>query len=227
MELVSAGPSFLGTIHGHIGTIDQGGHVQSVFRIHGDADAGGKLQAHLTDRTGQRNGRQQHLGDTRRFGSLSNLGKQHEELVTAMPADGVAIVQHRLQAAGDHLQHGVATGMAERVVDGSEVIQIEKEHRQAAVALTGAGHRQGQAIEHQRTVGCMRQRIALAGIGQLGEIGHRGFRDGFGIECGQNQSTVGFEQLRDAIAADLHAHVHQFLAQFDQIRPQVVSMPVE
>ncbi len=75
-----------------------------------------------TDRCADR--RQCSLSD-RSTSSLVGPGDQHRELVAAETGNGIARTHQARQALADDLQHDVAAGMAEAVVDEFEVVEIE------------------------------------------------------------------------------------------------------
>ena len=54
------------------------------------------------------------------------------ELVAAQARDGVGLARAAAQPLGHDLEQLVADGMAERIVDALEMIEIEAEHRQAS-----------------------------------------------------------------------------------------------
>ena len=59
---------------------------------------------------------------------------EHDEFVTAEARRQVAFADKATQALGDALQQLVARGMAVRVVDHLEVVEVEIEQRQRLVA---------------------------------------------------------------------------------------------
>ncbi len=67
-----------------------------------------------------------------------DLGQDDPELVTAQPCQDVRFADPVPQGRGDGLEEVVTRFVAEPVVDGFEVIQIEQEHRPAA-AIAGRG----------------------------------------------------------------------------------------
>ncbi len=55
--------------------------------------------------------------------------EQDRELVAAEPCDDVAVPDGGEQSGGDHPEQLVADLMAEQVVDGLEVVEVETEER--------------------------------------------------------------------------------------------------
>jgi hypothetical protein len=58
-----------------------------------------------------------------------NRRQEGEEFLAAPAHDHVGLAQRDAQVLGDHLQHGVAGGVAVGVVDVLEVVDVEQEQR--------------------------------------------------------------------------------------------------
>ena len=71
--------------------------------------------------------------------------EQHDELVAAEPGHGVDAAGGGVRRWATDSQHGVADRVAERVVDGLELVQVDHDDRRRAQAALGAGDR-GVAI---------------------------------------------------------------------------------
>ena len=56
---------------------------------------------------------------------IRDRGLHDDEFVAAHPRDGVGLAHQAAQAVGDDLQQLVAGVMAERVVDGLELVEVE------------------------------------------------------------------------------------------------------
>ena len=69
------------------------------------------------------------LGDLGRLHADADVLEQDGELVAAEARCGVDGAQGVLQAASDVAQHLVSRGVAERVVDRLEVVQVHEQHR--------------------------------------------------------------------------------------------------
>ena len=67
--------------------------------------------------------------------------------------------RHGLQAAADDLEQRVAGGMAEGVVDGLELVEVEEEHRRIDAGPRASSERQRQSIREHRPIGEPRQWI--------------------------------------------------------------------
>jgi hypothetical protein len=83
--------------------------------------------------------------------------EQHRELVAAQPRHGVAAARGREQPLGHAAQQRVARGVAERVVDPLEAVEVEHQHRH----LLGvrAGERLGQPLAQPGAVGQPGERV--------------------------------------------------------------------
>ena len=114
----------------------------------------------------------QHLA-RRQLGAI-DVGRrqQHRELVAAEPRHRVGRAQGAAQARRHFLQHQIAGVMAERVVDLLEAIEIDQQDRQALVVAMRAQDRLLQAIEEQRAIRQVGQRIVIGEIGDalVGEV---------------------------------------------------------
>ena len=69
------------------------------------------------------------LGEDRPFLDVG-LGQDEHEFLAAVPADHVGRAQVRGDRLGDAPQHDVADGVAVRVVDRLEMVDVDERHRQ-------------------------------------------------------------------------------------------------
>jgi hypothetical protein len=74
----------------------------------------------------------QPLAEGDRLGLAADPGDEHGELVAAEPGRHVAGLQAAPQPLGHHPQDLVAGGVAEAVVDGLEVVQVQQEQGRRA-----------------------------------------------------------------------------------------------
>ena len=148
----------LGRVHRQVGVADQ------LLRAHlpvaeGDADAGvhedvvsvqveRKFLA-FVDAVGHFLGRE---------GGIGALN-QHHELVSAEAGSGVGAAHALGQAQRELAQHLVAGRMAERVVDGLEVVEVDEEDRHLVLVAAQALERVRHAILEQQAVGQAGQRV--------------------------------------------------------------------
>ncbi len=126
---------------------------------------------------------------------IGQLGEEHRELVAREAPDqrrpplaglGREPVGDRAQAIGDHAEQHVAGGVAHRVVDGLEAVEIDEiehrdrsrrqlgEHPLAGPAEIGAVGEAGDGIEHREPLDALQIGVELAEqpIHRLGERGH-------------------------------------------------------
>ncbi len=111
----------------------------------GDADAGLHQQAVLADRAVERG--QQPAGQL--LGVGVGAGEQHRELVAADPHRQAVVADLGAQQLRDRDEQPVADVVAEQVIDGLEVVQVDQQHRRPS--------RRGQGgvepVAEQRPVG--------------------------------------------------------------------------
>src|SRR5690606_31621606 len=110
-----------------------------------DPDAGADDRAAAFDRIGLRDHLDDPLRDLAELAAIVSVRNDHLELVTAQAPDLRRRRHDALQTLRDLLEQVVSRGMAERVVDLLEAIEVE--HQQGAAALRHAEGRQagGQA----------------------------------------------------------------------------------
>ena len=93
--------------------------------------------------------------------------EQHEELVAAVAGEQPARLLDAAEPRGDPPQQPVARHVAERVVDELEVVEVDEQQRDGALALARAGHRGAQPRVELRAVGQPGQRIVAGQPAQL------------------------------------------------------------
>ena len=124
----------LGPVHRAVGQLEQ---AAGLARVGGErGDAGRARQRAAADLDG---------GD-RGAGALGGLAgvvavdarEDQRELLAAEPGDDVVLAHDRAQPVGRRDEHLVALGVAERVVDGLEVVEVDDDHAQRPVRGRGA-----------------------------------------------------------------------------------------
>ena len=163
-ELVVGAPHLLGVVHRRVGVADQRLGVAAVVGEHADADRGRDGELALLHRHRLRqlvDDLLRHLRDVR--GAL-HLGQHHHELVAADAADGVADAQLLHQAQRHFLQQHVADGVAERVVDGLEAVEVDEHHRGLLAVAVGQRERLLQAVLQQAPVGQAGERVVVGEV---------------------------------------------------------------
>ena len=138
----------------------------AVVREQAHADAGRDIERLAVDlkRRGQR---LQHL--LRHAGHIvlgGNVIEQDHELVTPEARHGVAVTHAALEPLGQLLQQAVTHLVTECIVDGLETVQFHEQHPRAPLAPARARQRLFQAIEQQRAVRQLGERVVLRHEGQ-------------------------------------------------------------
>ena len=85
--------------------------------------------------------------------ALLDVLQQDRELVAAEAGRGVAGADARVEPLGDLDEHLVAGSVAEAVVDGLEVVEVEEHDGEAAALAPRAGRGVADALAEQRAVG--------------------------------------------------------------------------
>jgi hypothetical protein len=162
-----AGAGRLGGVHRQVGVAQQlVGVAASGDRPHAHAGPGVHLPAGHLDRLAQVGG--QPLGHRQRLPFAADPVQQHRELVPAEPRGGVALPQPCPQPLGHRLQDPVAGRVAEAVVDGPEVVEVQQQQRGGGAA----GHHLLEPLLEPGPVGQAGERVDAVPPGQLrGEAG--------------------------------------------------------
>jgi hypothetical protein len=84
--------------------------------------------------------------------ALHDVTQDHGEFVARVTRDGVRRAHAAAQAFGHRHQHRVADGMAERIVDVLEAIQIDEQHREHFAGAVRFLDRELESIVEQQTV---------------------------------------------------------------------------
>lgn len=130
LEIVAA--IFFGLIHGYVSRLDEGFRVQAVVGKDADAYAGANFEAMMTDEIGSFQHGEQLLRAESGVFCVGDFGKKYHEFVATLAADGIGVADTIHQAFSDGLQECVSDGMAQRIVNVFEMIQIQKEHGELA-----------------------------------------------------------------------------------------------
>jgi hypothetical protein len=93
--------------------------------------------------------------------------EEDDELVSSHPPNGIALPHHTGQARGDRAQQLVTGRMTERVVDLLEAVDVDVERCRGAHRPPSPGQQLGRAVEHERSVGELRQRAVQRSVTQL------------------------------------------------------------
>ena len=159
----------LGRMQRRIGMLDQHIGRVAVVRIDRDADRG--RDRDVLRRTGDPHRTRQrleqlarHMGDRL---AAAHARQQHDELVAAEACHPVGAAHPLAQAAGQGLEQRIARGMAERVVDPLEVVEVDEQQRQPGVGGPGGDHQMLELAEQRVAVGQAGQRIVMLQVVQL------------------------------------------------------------
>ena len=120
-------PVLLGLVHGDVGVAHQLARAVASASAGGDADAGADADRLAAGRHALGERGEDPLGDDDDVLGPVEAVEQHRELVAAEARDGVGRAHARAQALGDRDQQLVADRVAERVVDGLEVVEVDEQ----------------------------------------------------------------------------------------------------
>src|SRR5205814_898040 len=126
VDLEAALAPALGRVHGEVGVADEFGGAVAAGAQH-DAEAGVERDQVAVDA-------HRVAEDLEHPGAgvvgqvwFDEVLEQDGELVAPEPGAGVALTDDALEAASHRLEDGIAGGVAEAVVDGLEVVEVEEE----------------------------------------------------------------------------------------------------
>ena len=85
--------------------------------------------------------------------ACAGLRLHEHELVATQPGQGVGGADRGADPLGDGAQQPVAGGMAQRVVDVLEAVEVEQQHRDHAALAAGAGQLLAEPVVQQGAVG--------------------------------------------------------------------------
>ena len=151
-------------VHGHVRVAQQLVHARVGLIAEADADAGRDEDVLAVD--GERHG--QRVADA--LGhvlGITGVLEQDGELVAAQPGRGVAGADAVAQPRGQLHQQLVARGVAEAVVQGLEVVQVQEQHRGGVVRSPPAVQGVLDAVAEEGAVGQIGQRVVEGLVGEL------------------------------------------------------------
>ena len=157
-------PFRLGAVHGDVGFAQQVVRLLARFRQQGHADAGAAMIGLGADVEVARDGRADffgHLG--RRAGGvvqvIGQVRQQHDEFVAADARHRVGLAHQLRQPFARQAQQRVARGMAARVVDVLEVVEVDEHQRADRMVARRGGQQVADAVHQQAPVGQARQHV--------------------------------------------------------------------
>ena len=166
-EAIGAAAVRLGAVQREVGVLQQLVRIVAVLRRQRDADRDADHDLMVVDLVRRRDHLDEAAGKGSRRGFLGAPDLDHGELVAAEPRHGVARADGGLQPAADFLEQRIADGMAERVVDVLEVIEIEAQHRELVARLRPAQSLLELLVE-QHAVRQIGQRVMARHVRDLG-----------------------------------------------------------
>lgn len=186
----------LGRVHGQVGVTQQRlGLVARPGEREPDARPYGQLAPAQAERVEE--GVTDTLGRALRLLDPGDVLEQHRELVATEPRDRVARAGAGAQALGDGDQQLIACRVAEGVVHPLEVVQVEEQHRDAALPPQGQGV--PDTVAEQDAVGQVGQRVMEGAVVQLvlpdAQLGDRALQvAGEGEVLDQREQLAGDDQ---------------------------------
>ncbi len=132
-----------------------------------DAEAAAQRELLVAGDDRQRERVEDALGGVGGLLAVGDVLEQHRELVAAEARGGVGPADALVEAPRDLLQHLVARGVAEAVVDRLEVVEVEEDHREAALLAPAAGERVADALREQGAVGQAGDAVVERLVGEL------------------------------------------------------------
>src|ERR671924_190744 len=107
------------------------------------------------------------VGDVRRLLEVSDPVEEDRELVAAEARDGIGGPHGADEALRDLLEDDVARRVAEAVVDGLEVVEVDEHDADGGRASLGAHERLLDAVGEEGAVGEIRHRVVEGLMGEL------------------------------------------------------------
>ena len=158
----------LGDVHGRVGVADQLVGVGGGSGLgHRDAQAGADDDVVVVEleRAGQR--LEDPLGGLGGGLDVVDVLQQDRELVAAEAGGGVGGADAGRDPLGHLEQHPVAGGVAEAVVDGLEVVEVDEHDGHADALAQRPRHGVADALVEQRAVGQVGDRVVEGLVGEL------------------------------------------------------------
>jgi hypothetical protein len=148
----------LGGVHRRVGSPYQCFRIIAVPGEQRDADAGNQCDAVALDLERRFECAHHLVGDSQRL--LVAGGRQQEgEFIAAEARHRIGIAHHAPHAPGRLAQHGIAAGMAQRIVDLLEVIEIGEHEGKAVMIALRRANRLRQPVHQQHAIRQAGERI--------------------------------------------------------------------
>ncbi|MNO73095.1 hypothetical protein D3C76_640540 [compost metagenome] len=144
-------------VHRGVGVFHQLAQLAAILRAEGDADTGGDEELAVFQHERPHQAAEDVLGHVDgavqgHFAGGARL-QQQGELVAAHACHRVVVIHAGQQAQGHVLEHAIARGMAEGVVDRLEAVQVEEHQHHPGLLPLGLLQGVVQTVLEQRAVG--------------------------------------------------------------------------
>ena len=120
------------------------------------------------------------------IGGVVKFGRQHGKLVATEARDGIGLANVRAQSIGHRFQHPIANGMAERIVDILEMIEVEVKHAKEMLVPPRAGGRLLERFQESGAIDQARQSVVAGEVDEIflnspavGDVAHGSKTDHF------------------------------------------------
>ena len=194
----------LGTIQRKIGVLHQGNAVLTVAGCNGNADAGRTHRLMPTEIDGAFEAGLDFVGQGGEIAVRFDVADQHGEFVSAEPRDA-GLRQLLAKVGGGFAQQRVTGGMAHRVVDDLEIVEIDigDEH---AIVVFAQGQRLVQLLDEELAIGQPGQPVMQADMDDLALA--LGDRLDHSVEIGRQSPdlVLAFDGERRVFAASEFSH---------------------
>ncbi len=168
----------LGFVEREVGLEDQIVDRRAVDRAEGAADRDADADLGLLDHVRLGDRLDDAVGQAFDLLAALRVGDDDRELVAAHAADMAVGADFIDQPLGDRAKHGVALGVAERVVDRLEAVEIEEQDRARHIAGGRGAQRLAEQLADAAAVGQAREHVDIGEMGQpllrladLGDVG--------------------------------------------------------
>src|SRR5579872_5141842 len=159
LEIVAA--IFLGGIHGGVGVLEQGHGVGAMIGKNTDTQAATDAEGTCFNYGLGGQGVQNPPGGDGNVAYFFYPVYHNDKFVASQAGDRVLVPRPFFEPGGDLVQEQVASGVAERVIDDFEVIEVEKQKGQLLFAPAGGGHGLAQAVLEKCAIGKAGDRVVI------------------------------------------------------------------
>ncbi|MNM28623.1 hypothetical protein D3C81_391390 [compost metagenome] len=158
---VMVAPHFLGAHQRRVGVAQHVVEAVAIGRAHGDADAGGQRQAFAIDAELPAQAGQDGLRQRQGTSQQGIVLQQNLEFIAALARHRVALAHAAGEETRHYLQRLVAHGLAVRIVDVLEAVQVQAHQHYLLAIAHGLRARLLEALAHQHAIGQARQGIVV------------------------------------------------------------------